>query len=84
MVKLEKTLDFCVPKHSSMEAVMEDHDKNLTETDRPMNWLLFIPALIGLRFFRFWLSAASILIGRGEVTARQMVMREYFLAFSDV
>jgi hypothetical protein len=73
MVKLEKTLDFCVPKYPSMNAVARDHDKNLTETDRPMNWWFFIPALLGLRLIRFWLSVVSIILGHGEVTARQIV-----------
>lgn len=76
MIKLEKTLDFCVPRvprNMSSSDIAENHRKTLTETDRPMNWLFFIPALIWLRVFRFWLSAASILLGYGEVTAMHMV-----------
>jgi Domain of unknown function (DUF4820) len=73
MVKLEKTLDFCVPQVLSATDIAEHHRKTLTKTDRPMTWFFFIPALIWLRIFRFWLSAMSIVMGMGEVTAKQMV-----------
>jgi hypothetical protein len=73
MVKLEKTLDFCVPQDMSAAAIAENHIKTLSAVDRPLTWIFFIPALIMLRMIRFWLSAASIVMGRGEVTARQMV-----------
>lgn len=76
MIKLEKTLDFCVPQEMSANAIAENHRQTLTSTDRPMTWIFFIPALIGLRVFRFWLSAASILLGYGEITAKQMVSLE--------
>lgn len=73
MVKLEKTLDFCVPQDLTATDIADRHRKTLTNTDRPMTWLFFIPALIWLRVFRFWLSAFSIVMGKGEVTAKQMV-----------
>lgn len=73
MLKFEKTLDFCVPKHPTTEEIVEDHAQNLPENDRPMSWILFIPALIVLRIFRFWLSTCSILIFRGAVSPRDLV-----------
>jgi hypothetical protein len=73
MIKLERTLDFCVPQRMSASELAEHHRKTLTIVDRPMTWIFFIPALIALRVIRFYLSAASIIMGRGEVTAKQMV-----------
>lgn len=73
MIKLEKTLDFCVPQDMSIGDIAESHRNSLTATDRPMTWIFFIPALIILRLFRFWMSVFYIILGKGEVTAKQMV-----------
>lgn len=66
--KLEKTLDFCIP-----EDFDADNRKTMSSNQRPLNWLLFIPALIGLRLLFFYLSVISIVLGNGEVTAKQLV-----------
>lgn len=64
MIKLEKTLDFCVPRDQLPQDMA---------ADRPLIWIVFIPALIVLRMLRFWLSVVCIIAGKGEVTARHMV-----------
>lgn len=77
MIKLERTLDFCVPQEmnagDNVRNVAEIHRKTLTTTDRPMAWIFFLPALIIMRLFRFWASVLSVLLGKGEITAKQMV-----------
>jgi len=66
--KMEKTLDYCIPTHHV--------DMNrYTPEERPMSWLLFIPALILLRIWRFHLSVVSIAMGKGEVTSQDMKKR---------
>lgn len=74
MIKIENTLDFCVPDSHEFAAqkVIEKHKRTLPIKDRPMSWLLFIPALIFLRMLRFVFSVWSIIFGMGEVTAQQM------------
>ncbi|CAH1714766.1 unnamed protein product [Chironomus riparius] len=74
MIKIENTLDFCLPDNCEFAAqkVIDKHKKTLPIQDRPMSWLFFIPALIFLRIFRFVLSIYGILAGVGEITARQM------------
>lgn len=74
MIKIENTLDFCVPDSQEFAAqkVIEKHKRTLPIKDRPMSWLLFIPALIFLRMLRFIFSVWSIILGKGEVTAQQM------------
>ena len=69
VLKIEKTLDFCVPQENSGNG----SPKSLIDNERPMPWIFFIPVLIFLRVLRFYLSVFSIIIGRGEVTAKQMV-----------
>ena len=71
VLKIEKTLDYCVPQENSQAG--NGSLKSLNDSDRPMPWIFFIPALIILRVLRFWFSVYSIIIGQGEVTAKQMV-----------
>lgn len=66
MNKVEKTLDYCVPTAT-------DIDYHHSDADRPMTWILFIPALIILRILRFHLSVISIMLGYGEITSQDMV-----------
>jgi len=68
VTKLEKTLDFCVPR----EFDDVNHNKIPKGNKHPMIWFLFLPALIGLRLFFFYASVFSIILGNGEVTAREM------------
>lgn len=77
MIKIENTLDFCLPDNSEFAAqnVIDKHKKTLPIQDRPMSWLFFIPALIFLRIFRFVLSIYGILAGMGEITAQQMQVK---------
>lgn len=74
MVKIENTLDFCLPDTSDFaaEKIIDRHKRTLSIQDRPMSWLFFIPALITLRIIRFTLSVYCIMAGMGEVTAQQM------------
>lgn len=80
MLKLEMTIDYCVPRDWKENEVPGTPLHAIGDVNRPLTWILFIPALIWLRIFRFWLSAFSIVMGKGEVTAKQMV-RESFKAF---
>lgn len=69
VTKLDKTLEFCVPRE------LDDVNQNKIPKDNkhPMIWFLFLPALIGLRLFFFYASVFSIILGHGEVTAKEMV-----------
>lgn len=70
VLKLQKILEFCVPQDSKeVDGSSQVAEKN----DRPIGWLIFIPFLIALRTLRFWLSVVGVIIGRGEVTAKEMV-----------
>lgn len=73
MVKIENTLDFCVPENDEFadQKIIDKH-KKLPVYDRPMAWIFFIPALIFLRIMRFSLSVYCIIFGKGEVTAQQI------------
>ncbi|XP_070498048.1 uncharacterized protein Jabba isoform X3 [Chironomus tepperi] len=72
MVKIENTLDFCKPEDYFNADEIIDRHKKLPVVDRPMAWIFFIPALISLRFFRFFLSIYCIILGIGEITAQDM------------
>ena len=72
MTKFEKTLDFCIPKEE-IDDVAHNRPKTAKDTKHPMIWFLFLPALIGLRFVFFWASVFSIVLGKGEVTAKEVV-----------
>ncbi|CRL08662.1 CLUMA_CG021377, isoform B [Clunio marinus] len=63
MVQLEKVFEFCVP--SAYRA----------DNNGPKSWLIFIPVLIAIRLGRFWLSTFSIILGQGEVTSRELLMK---------
>ena len=73
MVKIERTLEFCVPDDDFVpDEVIERHRRTLPVRDRPMSWVLFIPALIILRTLRFNLSLLNIIMGKGEITSQLM------------
>lgn len=74
MIKIENTLDFCLPENCEFAAqrVIDKHKRTLPIQDRPMSWLFFIPALIFLRIIRFTLSIYCIMAGKGELTAQQL------------
>lgn len=70
VLRLQKILEFCVPQDSKdVDGSTQVAQKNV----RPIGWLIFIPFLIVLRTLRFWLSVVGVIIGRGEVTAKEMV-----------
>lgn len=75
MYKLELTIDYCVPRGWRDNEVPATPLRALADADRPLTWVLFIPTLIWLRVVRFWLSALSIVMGKGEVTAKHMVRK---------
>lgn len=77
MVKIENTLDFCVPDFLEFETdeIIERHRQTLPVKDRPMSWIFFIPVLIFLRIFRFFLSIGCIITGNGEITAHHMQVK---------
>lgn len=77
MVKIENTLDFCIPELFDFETeeIIEHHRRTLPVKDRPMAWIFFIPALIFLRIFRFVLSVCCIITGNGEVTAQRLQVK---------
>lgn len=70
--KLEKTLDFCIVKNE-IDDVAHKRPKTAKETVHPIIWLMFLPALLWLRMFFFWASVVSIILGKGEVTAYEVV-----------
>lgn len=74
MIKIENTLDFCLPDNCEFasQRVIDKHKRSLPIQDRPMSWLFFIPVLIFLRILRFTMSFYCIIAGMGEVTAQQM------------
>lgn len=62
MVKLEKTLDWCIAEPDEQDPIV----------DRPLSWIFFIPLLAALKALRFYMSAISFVMGKGLITARDM------------
>lgn len=72
--KLESTLTFCIPKEVLANEASTS-TKPLTH-ERPMNWVLFIPVLIAVRMVFLYLSVITIVFGKGEVNATEMVRED--------
>jgi Domain of unknown function (DUF4820) len=68
MIKLEKSLEFCVPI-----GLNETENFNRKNLERPFSWVIFIPLIVLFRFLRFGLSAVTVALGKGLVSAKDMV-----------
>lgn len=81
MVKVKNTLDFCIPDTNDFasQKIIDQHRKTLPIKDRPMSWLFFIPVLIFIRVFRFFLNVYAIIMGQHEITV--LHMRSKVIAF---
>jgi len=72
--KLEKTIEFCIPRENA-DDVAHNRPKTAKDVKNPMIWFLFLPSLIALRLFFFWSSVFSIILGKGEVTAKEVQLK---------
>lgn len=68
MIKLEKTLEFCVPI-----GLNETESYNRKHLERPFSWGIFIPLIVIFRFLRFGLSSVTVALGKGLVSPKHMV-----------
>lgn len=71
--KIEKTAKWSIPENLDID---DSKTINVPPLVRPLPWLLFIPALIALRFIRIALTFISLCLGGDPVTSKTIV---YFI-----
>lgn len=71
--KIEKTAKWSIPENLDID---DSKTINIPPLVRPLPWLLFIPALIALRFIRIALTFISLCLGGEPVTSKSIV---YFI-----
>jgi Domain of unknown function (DUF4820) len=68
---VENTVKWSLPQSLSTES--DEKTIHPPPLIRPLPWLVFLPALIALRFLRTGLSLVLLMVGQGPVTPKSMV-----------